>query len=71
MAVPPNGGYGWVVVAAAFCISTIIAMGGMYGVFFIELLEHFGESYSVTTWTASLNVGFGLGAGITQNQNVF
>ncbi|XP_041417708.1 monocarboxylate transporter 2 [Xenopus laevis] len=52
---PPDGGWGWVVVFGAF-----ISMGFSYAfskaitVFFKEIQEHFGASYSEIAWISSI-----------------
>jgi hypothetical protein len=54
---PPDGGYGWVIVAASFC-ANMIADGCCFsfGVFFAELIDVFGESRSKTAWVGSVFV---------------
>ncbi|KFM69265.1 Monocarboxylate transporter 9, partial [Stegodyphus mimosarum] len=55
---PPDGGWGWVVVFCSFMIH-VIADGVTYtfGIFYMELLRHFGESKGATSWVASIMVG--------------
>ena len=56
--VPPDGGWGWVVVMSSFLIH-VIADGVAYsfGIFYIEFLHVFGESRGATGWVGSLMVG--------------
>nr|CAD7256594.1 unnamed protein product [Timema shepardi] len=51
----PDGGWGWVVVAASFFISTIAdGISFSFGLLYGEFLIHFGESKSTTAWIGSL-----------------
>lgn len=61
---PPDGGWGWVVVFAAF-ITNMIADGVTlsYGILYIAFLEYFRESNSKTAWVGSLFMGIQLLAG--------
>ena len=53
----PDGGWGWMVVAASFMAHVIAdGCGFSFGVLFSELLEVFGESKSTTAWIGSLFV---------------
>ncbi|XP_064638129.1 monocarboxylate transporter 12-B-like [Lineus longissimus] len=56
--VPPDGGWGWVVVFASFMIH-VIADGIVYsfGIFYVEFLEYFESGKGDTAWIASLMVG--------------
>ena len=56
--VPPDGGWGWVVVFASFMIH-IIADGVVYsfGIFYIEFLEYFKGGKGETSWIGSLVPG--------------
>jgi hypothetical protein len=63
--VPPDGGWGWVVVAASFVIH-VIADGVAYsfGVFIVEFLHYFpGAGRGQLGWISSLMVGVTLGSG--------
>lgn len=63
--VPPDGGWGWVVVAASFMIH-VIADGVAYsfGVFIVEFLNYFeGSKRGELGWISSLMVGVTLGSG--------
>ena len=54
---PPDGGWGWVVVAGSF-VCQLLADGCAFsfGVIFVELLDYFGESKGKTAWVGSLFV---------------
>lgn len=62
--VPPDGGWGYVVVLASFLIH-VIADGVTYsfGVFYLELLYYFEEGKGATAWIASILVGVTLCSG--------
>jgi len=53
--VAPDGGWGWVVVAASFVIN-LIADGATFsfGVVYVELLDYFKESRGYTAWIGGL-----------------
>lgn len=55
---PPDGGWGWIVVFSSFMIH-VIADGVMYtfGIFYVEFLKYFRESKGVTAWIASIMIG--------------
>ncbi|XP_069172905.1 uncharacterized protein [Procambarus clarkii] len=60
----PDGGWGWVIVAASFmvhCIADGVTMS--FGVLFVELLSYFQESKSLTSWVGSLFMAIPLLAG--------
>lgn len=55
---PPDGGYGWVIVFAAFMINLISdGISFSFGILYTELLDYFGESKSLTSWVGSLFYG--------------
>ncbi|KAH0560184.1 uncharacterized protein LOC123266278 [Cotesia glomerata] len=52
---PPDGGWGWVVVAAAFMVNLIAdGITFSFGVIYVEFLNYFGEGKSKTAWIGSL-----------------
>ncbi|XP_022916238.1 monocarboxylate transporter 12-like [Onthophagus taurus] len=52
---PPDGGWGWVVVAASFVVNLIAdGITFSFGVIFVEFLEYFGENRAKTSWIGSL-----------------
>ncbi|KAG8224912.1 hypothetical protein J437_LFUL006271 [Ladona fulva] len=52
---PPDGGWGWVVVFASFCVNLIAdGITFSFGVFYVHLLHYFGEGKSKTAWIGSL-----------------
>lgn len=54
-ALPPDGGWGWVVVAAAFMVNLIAdGVTFSFGVIFVEFLNYFGQNRSKTAWIGSL-----------------
>lgn len=61
---PPDGGWGWVVVFAAF-LTNMIADGVTFsfGVLYVDFLKYFGESKGKTAWVGSLFMGVPLLAG--------
>ena len=62
--IPPDGGYGWVIVFASL-VTNIIVDGVCYsfGVFYLEFLDYFKEGASKTAWVGSLLPGMYLGMG--------
>ncbi|XP_067092989.1 monocarboxylate transporter 12-B [Osmerus mordax] len=54
-ATPPDGGWGWMIVAGCF-LTTICtrAVTRCVSIFFVEFQLHFGKDYSGTAWTHSL-----------------
>ncbi|KAG1680874.1 Monocarboxylate transporter 12 [Nymphon striatum] len=61
---PPDGGWGWVIVAASF-ISNVIVDGISYsfGVFLPEFVSYFGSSKAKAAWIGSLLSGCYLSVG--------
>lgn len=52
---PPDGGWGWVVVAASFVVNLIAdGITFSFGVIFVEFLNYFGENRGKTAWIGSL-----------------
>lgn len=62
--IPPDGGWGWVVVFGSFMIH-VIADGVAYsfGIFYIEFLDYFKGGRGETGWIGSLMVGITWGSG--------
>lgn len=60
----PDGGWGWVVTFAAFMVGVILdGISFSFGLFFKELLVHFNEGKSLTSWIISVLNGTYLGIG--------
>ncbi|KOC60127.1 Monocarboxylate transporter 12 [Habropoda laboriosa] len=54
-ATPPDGGWGWVVVAASFMVNLIAdGITFSFGVIYVEFLNYFGGGKSKTAWIGSL-----------------
>lgn len=54
-AAPPDGGWGWAVVAASFTISLLVdGVCFSFGIFFDEFREEFGTSKAQTSWIGSV-----------------
>ncbi|XP_036149437.1 uncharacterized protein LOC105835407 isoform X2 [Monomorium pharaonis] len=52
---PPDGGWGWIVVAASFMVNLIAdGITFSFGVIYVEFLNYFGEGKSKTAWIGSL-----------------
>jgi MFS family permease len=62
---PPNGGYGWVVVAASFVVHFLV-LGNIYsfGVLFPVYLDVFNASQGSVAWVGSISAGLMTGLGI-------
>ena len=62
--VPPDGGYGWVIMFGSF-IANVLVDGVCFcvGIFIIEFLAEFGESKAKTSWVGSVLNGMYLSMG--------
>jgi len=61
---PPDGGWGWMVVFASFCIHIVTdGMTYSFGIFYVEFLDYFKEGKGYTAWVASILVGVTLCSG--------
>ena len=61
---PPDGGWAWVVTFCAFIVGVILdGISFSFGILFIQLLVHFDESRSLTSWIISVLNGTYLGIG--------
>lgn len=55
--VPPDGGYGWVVVFASFLIQAITgSVGYIHGMMYPEFLRTFEAGVVTTSWVSSIQV---------------
>ncbi|CAL8075839.1 unnamed protein product [Calicophoron daubneyi] len=55
---PPDGGYGWVIVFAAFLVHTITeGVVVSFGIFIEDLVVDFGDSVGATSWVGSFSYG--------------
>lgn len=55
---PPDGGWGWVVVAASFmCNMTLDGIAYSYGILLSALMEHFGEGKGLMSLVGSILAG--------------
>ncbi|XP_074022890.1 monocarboxylate transporter 13-like [Numenius arquata] len=66
---PPDGGYGWVVVVSAFMVMGLTAaVLKTFGLFFVEIQQHFDELASTTSWITSVTIAiFHLGAPVASS----
>ncbi|XP_064601087.1 uncharacterized protein LOC135467252 [Liolophura sinensis] len=66
---PPDGGWGWVIVFAAFmCAFIIDGVTNSFGVFYVEFLDYFQADKAVTALAGSLICGCFLTFGMTDVQ---
>ncbi|XP_043278418.1 uncharacterized protein [Venturia canescens] len=64
MVVPPDGGWGWVIVAASFmCNLFVDGIISSFGIFLTQISESFGETRARVALVGSLQTGFYLMAG--------
>lgn len=63
--VAPDGGYGWVVLAASFSASVIVdGTCFAFGIFYLEFLDSFREDRSKTAWIGSVLNGMYMVTGV-------
>uniref|UniRef100_A0A8C6ZEB0 Monocarboxylate transporter 7-like n=1 Tax=Nothoprocta perdicaria TaxID=30464 RepID=A0A8C6ZEB0_NOTPE len=64
-----DGGYGWVVVVSAFVVMGLTAaVLKTFGLFFVEIQQHFDELASMTSWITSITIAiFHLGAPVASS----
>ena len=61
---PPDGGWGWIVVMASLLCNIIVdGVCFSFGIFYVEFLIYFEESKAKTAWVGSLVPGMYLGMG--------
>jgi len=57
LSTPPDGGYGWVVVTSAFFIMGLTAaVHKNFGLFFLEIQNHYSVLTSTTSWMTSTTI---------------
>ena len=62
--IPPDGGYGWVIMLASFVCNVIVdGVCFSFGIFYLEFLQHYGESKSKTSIVGSVLNGMYLSMG--------
>ncbi|KAG5869461.1 hypothetical protein JTB14_022127 [Gonioctena quinquepunctata] len=55
---PPDGGYGWVIVAACFvCNMAVDGISYSFGICLSDLVDYYGESKGTTAWVGSILSG--------------
>ncbi|XP_013399564.1 monocarboxylate transporter 13 [Lingula anatina] len=63
-ALPPDGGYGWVIlVASFFCNVLVDGVCFSFGIWYVEFLAEYGDSKSKTAWVGSVLNGMYLTMG--------
>ena len=56
---PPDGGYGWVVVIAAFCCFNLIGTHLMaFGLLYRPVVDEYGTSYALAGFVGSISLAF-------------
>ena len=64
MPVALDGGYGWIVVGASFFVNFVVnGLGFVFGIFFLEFLDHYDEGKEKTSWVGSVLNGMYLAMG--------
>lgn len=54
---PPDGGWGWMIVLAAFVQSALVfGVIRSFGVFFVEFVNYFDEFSSHVSWITSIGI---------------
>ena len=62
--VPPDGGYGWVILFSSFMINLIVdGVCFTFGIFFIRFNDYFNEGEAKTAWVGSILNGMYLSMG--------
>ena len=62
--VPPDGGWGWVIMFASFIVNVLVdGVCFTFGLFYIEFLDYFRESKGKTSWAGSVLNGMYLSFG--------
>lgn len=56
--IPPDGGWGWIVVLASFCCNVIVdGIIFSFGILLLEICKQFNASKGVSAWIGSLQAG--------------
>lgn len=54
---PPDGGWGWVLVAAFYVSNSLIyGLMRVFGIFFVEFVQYFDESAQAISWISSIGL---------------
>jgi len=63
---PPNGGWGWIVMAASFFIlGNAFGISKSFGIYFLDIKFEFEVTNSATSWISSLFLGaIGMAGGL-------
>ena len=65
LVVPPDGGYGWVILFASFMVNLIVdGVCFTFGIFFVKFNEYYGEGEAKTAWVGSILNGMYLSMGL-------